>query len=166
MQYKTSISRKKYTLLLFTVSIALIIFSVSPDLHAQDDGNITKKISMRDLKNQIDELNKKVNELNEKIEKDKGLVLMPDEKIKPQNEVGEAIYQLIERCRYEGRIILTGDSQTYSRDEKLKVLDRIILTLKQLAEGQFEERNYIHTVIERFSKIKGMSQQKKVLTIT
>jgi len=102
----------------------------------------------------------------EKIEKDKGLVLMPDEKMKPQNEVGEAIYQLIERCRYEGRIILTGESQTYSKDEKLKVLDRIILTLKQLAGDQFEERNYIHTVIERFSKIKGLSQQKKVLTIT
>jgi len=102
----------------------------------------------------------------EKIEKGKGFVLMPDEKVKPQNEVGEAIYQLIEQCRYEGRIILTGESLTYSKDEKLKVLDRIILTLKQLAEGQFEERNYIHAVIERFAKIKGLSQQKKVLTIT
>lgn len=102
----------------------------------------------------------------EKIEKDKSLVLMPDEKMKPQNEVGEAIYQLIERCRYEGRIILMDEFQTYSKDEKLRVLDRIILTLKQIARDQFEERTYIQTVIERFSKIKGMSQQKKVLTIT
>jgi len=37
----------------------------------------------------------------EKIEKDKGLFYVPNEKSGPKNEVGEAIYQNMEKCRYE-----------------------------------------------------------------
>jgi len=103
--------------------------------------------------------------VREKTEKDKGRFLMPDESLKPQNDLGEAIYHMIEQCKHEGRIIMPGISQTYSKEEKLKVLDKIILTAKYLAKGNLEGRGYLQAVKERFSRIKGMSQQKKILTI-
>ncbi len=100
-----------------------------------------------------------------KTEKDKGLVLMPDKSLKPRNDLGEAVYQAIEQCKYEGRIIVPGKSQTYSREEKLKVLDRIIAAAKYFAGSNLEGRSYLQAVEKRFSKIQDMSQQKKVLTM-
>ncbi|UCE42675.1 MAG: hypothetical protein JSV17_06900 [Candidatus Aminicenantes bacterium] len=102
----------------------------------------------------------------DKIEKGRGLVLLPDETLKPQNDLGEAMYHMIEQCRFEGRIIMTGKPLNYSQQEKLKVLDRIIGAVKYLARGNLEGSTYIQAVTERFAKMKDLSRQKKVLTIT
>jgi hypothetical protein len=99
----------------------------------------------------------------DKIEKGKGLVLLPDKTLKPQNELGEAMYLMMERCRFEGRVIMMGKPLVYSQQEKLKVLDKIIGAAKYLAAGKFEQRTYIQAVIERFEKMKEMSRQKKFL---
>jgi hypothetical protein len=99
----------------------------------------------------------------DKIQKGRGLVILPDETMKPKNDLGEAMYEMIEQCRYEGRIIMTGKPQTYSQQDKLKVLDRIIEGVKHLARGNLEGHTYIQVVTERFTKMKDMSRQKKVL---
>ena len=104
--------------------------------------------------------------VRDKIEKGRGLILLPDETMKPQNELGEAMYHMMERCRFEGRIIMTGKPLAYSQQEKLTVLDRIIGAVKHLARDNLEGHSYIRAVTERFAKVKGMSRQKKVLTIT
>ena len=104
--------------------------------------------------------------VRDKIEKGRGLVLLPDETMKPQNDLGEAMYKMIERCRFEGRIIMTGRPPAYSPQEKLRVLDRIIGAAKYLAGGNFDRRTYIQAVIQRFEKMKDIGRQKKVLTIT
>ena len=104
--------------------------------------------------------------VRDKIEKGRGLVILPDETMKPQSDLGEAIYHMIERCRFEGRIIMTGKPQTYSQQEKLKVLDRIIGIVKQLSRGNYEGNSYIQAVVERFAKMKNLNREKKVLTIT
>lgn len=101
----------------------------------------------------------------DKIEKSRALVLLPDETTKPQNDLGEAMYHMMERCRFEGRIIMTGKPLTYSQQEKLKVLDRIIGAVKYLARGNLEGHTYIQAVTERFAKMKNLDRQKKVLTI-
>ncbi len=100
----------------------------------------------------------------EKIEKDKGLLFIPEEKSKPKNEIGEAIFQNIERCRYERKIILPGEIATYKKEEKIRCLERIILAAKFGAKGNFEGRNYIDQVIKRFARIKDLSRQKKITT--
>jgi len=100
----------------------------------------------------------------EKIEKDKGLLFIPEEKSKPKNEIGEAIFQNIERCRYERKIILPGDTATYKKEEKIRCLERIMLAVKLWAKGNFEGRNYIDQVIKRFARIKDLSRQKKIIT--
>lgn len=102
----------------------------------------------------------------EKIAKDKGLILLPGERMKPLNDLGEAVVSMIERCRFEGRIIIAGKSHTYSKQEKLKVLDRIIGVVKHLARSDMEGRAYIQAVTERFERMKDLNRQKKVLTIT
>ncbi len=100
----------------------------------------------------------------ERIEKEDRLILMPEERITPQNTMGEAIYRMVEECHYEGRIILTGTPQKYTKDEKLRVMDQIIGTAKNLARGDTEGRRYIQLVLERFSKISDLSRQKKIMT--
>lgn len=102
----------------------------------------------------------------EKIAKGRGLVLMPEKSGKPRNELGDAIYQMIERCRFEGRIIMAGKPQTYSTEEKIKVCDTLIGTLKHLAQGNLEGRSYIRVVLERFAQMNDQSRRKKVFTIT
>jgi hypothetical protein len=99
----------------------------------------------------------------EKIEKDKGLFFIPEEKSKPKNEIGEAIFQNIERCRYERKIILAGEVATYKKEEKIQCLERIIFGVKFWAKGNFEGRNYIEQVIKRFARIKDLSRQKKII---
>ena len=101
----------------------------------------------------------------EKIEKNKRVLILPDEKMKPMNEVGEAIYQAVERCRYERRVILSGDSETYGKEEKIKCLDRVILTVKHFAGERLEDRYYLKNLQERFAKIKKISNQQKILTL-
>ncbi len=98
------------------------------------------------------------------IEKDKRLFLIPEEKNKPKNEIGEAIFQNIERCRYERKIILPGDAAAYKKEEKIRCLERIMLAVKFWAKGNFEGRNYIDQVIKRFAIIKDLSRQKKIIT--
>ena len=98
----------------------------------------------------------------EKIEKDKGLLYIPEEVSKPKNEIGEAIYQNIEKCRYEKKIILPGELGTYNKEEKIKCLERIILSVKFWAKEDFERRNYIKQLIQRFSRIEELSHQKKI----
>ncbi|NOR53785.1 MAG: hypothetical protein GQ536_06835 [Candidatus Aminicenantes bacterium] len=99
----------------------------------------------------------------EKIDKGKKLLSSPQEEIKQRNEIGEAIYQRIENCRYEKRIILPGEMGIYKREEKLKCLERVMLAVRSWAKGNFEGRNYIQQLITRFARIEDVSRQKKII---
>jgi hypothetical protein len=100
----------------------------------------------------------------DRIEKQKSLVVMPEERRIIRNDLGEAIYRMIENCRYEGRVIMAGIPQKYAQEEKLGVLDRIISTAKNFAHDDIEGRRYVQMVLERFSKIRDLSREKKIMT--
>jgi hypothetical protein len=100
----------------------------------------------------------------EKIEKDKGLIVIPDEKSLPRNEIGEAICQSVERCRYEKKIIIPGDQAIYKKDEKIKCLERIMLSVQFLSKGNLKGRIYLEQLINRFLKLKDLSKQKQIIT--
>ena len=102
----------------------------------------------------------------EKVEKGKNLIYFPGESSLPKNEAGEAVYQSLEKCHYEKKVILTETHPSYSKEEKLKCLDRIILSVKTLAKEDFKQRNYIEDLSVRFSKIRELSLQKKIITPT
>ncbi len=100
----------------------------------------------------------------EKIEKDKGLVFIPDKENKPKNEIGEAISESVDRCRYEKKIIIPGDQDIYTKDEKIRCLERVMLSVQFVSQGNLEGRAYLEQLIQRFSKLKERSLQKKLLT--
>jgi len=99
----------------------------------------------------------------EKIEKGKRILIVPDEKTGPWNELGEAIYQSVEKCRYEKKIVLPGDKESYSSGEKIKCLERISFSVKYWAKDNFEGRNYTERLLERFSRLQQSSRQKKLI---
>jgi len=99
-----------------------------------------------------------------KIEKEKSLLIKPEDKSKPRNEIGESIYQNIERCRYERKIVIPGETGAYKKDEKIRCLERVMLSIRFWAKGNFEGRNYIEKLISRFSRIEELFRQKKIIT--
>lgn len=101
----------------------------------------------------------------EKIEKEKPILIAPDERSRAKNVVGEAVFQNIERCRYEGKIVLPGDAGGYKKEEKIKCLERVMLSVKFLAKGNTRGRKYIEQLIGRFSKIEDLSRQKKIIPV-
>lgn len=102
----------------------------------------------------------------EKIAKGRGLLVLPGDSMIPQNDLGESVYHMIERCRFERRIIVAGKSQSYSQQEKLMVLDRIIEIAKQITRVDLEGRAYIQAVERRFAAMKDQSREKKDFTIS
>lgn len=96
----------------------------------------------------------------------KSSLLIPGKESGPKNEVGEAVYKSMENCRYEKKIIIPGETESYKTEEKTKCLERIILSVKFRAKGNFEGRNYIERLRSRFAKIEELRRQKKVITPT
>jgi hypothetical protein len=102
----------------------------------------------------------------EKTEKEKTVLLLPQPSSPGQNEIGEAIFQSLEQCRYERQIILPQPMAGYSKGEKLKCLENVILAVKFIAQGDLDGRNYLQDLIERFGRLKGASGQKRIVSPT
>ena len=100
----------------------------------------------------------------EKVEKEKGFIIVPDRGLQPKDELGDAIFQSLEKCRYEKKIILPGTMQTYTKDEKIRCLDRVIFAVKQIAGENIQGQGYIEQLIERLAKLNELSHQPKIIT--
>jgi hypothetical protein len=98
----------------------------------------------------------------DKVEKAGHVLILPGESLKPRNELGEAVLQNMADCRYEGAIIMPGADQGYSREEQLKVLERILASARELARSNPSGRNYIDLLIRHFERIEGLSSRKKI----
>jgi len=99
----------------------------------------------------------------DKVEKGKSALVLPKEEEKLKNEVGESIFQSIEQCRYQRKIVLPKDLETYKKDEKLKCLENVIAAVKYGARGNLQGRNYLQDLSRRFAKIKNISEQKRII---
>jgi hypothetical protein len=100
----------------------------------------------------------------EKVERGKSTLVLLNEEQKPKNDIGEAIFQSIEQCHYQRKIILLRDLETYKKEEKLKCLENVIVAVKYMAKGNLEGRNYVQDLIQRFSRIKELSRQKRIFS--
>jgi len=98
----------------------------------------------------------------DKVEKTGHVLILPGESLKPRNELGEAVLQNMADCRYEGTIIMPGADQGYSREEQLKVLERILASARELARNDPSARNYLERLIRHFERIEEFSSPKKV----
>jgi hypothetical protein len=93
----------------------------------------------------------------DKVKKGTSLIILPGESLKPRNALGEAVYQASENTRWEAPVILASGIETYKKDEKLRCLDRVIRTVKYLAQDNPGGRAYLANLAERFARIKSSS---------
>jgi hypothetical protein len=99
----------------------------------------------------------------DKIDKGKGLLIIPGESRKPANELGEAIFAASERARWEAPVLLTTGLESYGREEKLRCLDRIILSVRHLAKGDPDGRAYLTDLGGRFARLRDLSQKNRII---
>jgi hypothetical protein len=99
----------------------------------------------------------------DKIDKGKGLLVIPGESRKPANELGEAIFAASEGARWEAPVLLVSGLEFYSREEKLRCLDRIILSVRLVAKGNPDARAYLNDLVDRFDRIRGLSQKNRII---
>ena len=95
-----------------------------------------------------------------KVEKGKSLIILPGESFKPANALGEAVYQASEITRWEAPVILAPGIETYRKEEKLRCLDRIIRTVRDLSGDNPAGRAYLTNLAERFARIKSLSSAR------
>lgn len=103
----------------------------------------------------------------EKVEKGRArLILSPGTGSPARNEAGEAVYASLNQCRFEKKIILPQDVETYSGEEKLKCLDNVILGIRFLTKGDLAGRTYLQNLARRMERLRELSSQKKLVTQT
>lgn len=99
----------------------------------------------------------------DKMDKGKGILVIPGESRKPANELGEAILAAADRARWEAPVLLTSGLESYSREEKLRCLDRIILSVRHSAKGDPDGRAYLADLVVRFTRLRDLSQKSRIL---
>lgn len=99
----------------------------------------------------------------DKVDKGKGILIIPGESRKPANELGEAILAASERARWEAPVLLTSGLESYSREEKLRCLDRIILSVRHSAKGDPDGRAYLADLAGRFARFRGLTQKSRII---
>jgi hypothetical protein len=98
----------------------------------------------------------------EKVDKGKGLLIIPGESRRPANELGESFSR--RRKRPDGEaVILTSGLESYNREEKLRCLDRILVSVRLAARRAPEGRAYLGDLAERFARIRGLSQKNRLI---
>lgn len=100
----------------------------------------------------------------DKVEKEKGIIIVPDRHLQPIDDLGEAVFHSLEKCRYEKKIILPGTMQTYKKEEKIRCLDRVIFAAKQIAGDNIQGQRYIQQLKERLAKLDELTHQPKIIT--
>jgi hypothetical protein len=100
----------------------------------------------------------------EKVEQEKGFIIVPDRRLQPKSSLGEAVFQSLEQCRYEKKIILPGTMQTYKKEEKIRCLDRVIFAVKHIAGDNIQGQRYLQQLIERLAKLNELARQPKIIT--
>ena len=99
----------------------------------------------------------------EKMAKGRGLLVIPGESRKPGNEIGEAVFSASERARWEAPILLASGLESYRTDEKLRCLDRIILSVRLLAKGNPDGRVYVQDLAGRFARLSSLPQKSRII---
>jgi len=100
----------------------------------------------------------------DKLAKGTGPLILPEKRGGPLNELGEEIFRRIEGCRYERRVILPDSQAGYSREEKIKCLDRLMLAVHDWSQGNFDGRAYLDKLADRFSRLQKISDPHKIIT--
>ncbi len=101
-----------------------------------------------------------------RIEKGRPLVLLDKDKGHVKNEAGESILLNLNQCRYQRKIILPQNMETYTAEEKIKCLDNTILAVKHVARGRLDDRTYLGELGLRLARLQESSGSARIITPT
>ncbi|MFW6131585.1 MAG: hypothetical protein ACOC5F_03200 [Candidatus Aminicenantaceae bacterium] len=89
----------------------------------------------------------------EKIKNSNKLIITTEDQLKPKNDAGEFIFQNINNCKYERQIVIPGETEYYSDEEKINCIERMITAISSFSKGNFDNRTYLQNVNDRLSKL-------------
>ena len=96
----------------------------------------------------------------DRLERSGRVLIIPGEGLRPGNELGEAVLESMDKCRYEGSLIVPGTESSYSMNEKIQVLDRVLEAARDLARPDPQGRNFIQRLIGHFSAAQDDPRRK------
>ena len=101
-----------------------------------------------------------------RVKKGRSLIILAGDEGRVRNEVGEAIVQSLNQCRFQRKIFLPQNLETYTSEEKIKCLDNTILAVKHLAREHLEDRTYLRDLARRWTRLQESSRRDKIITPT
>jgi hypothetical protein len=91
-----------------------------------------------------------------------GLIVIPGRERVPGNEAGEAVRRNMDACRYEPSIVLSGAREGYTREEKIRVLDRLIPAARSFARQAPGGRIYLERIAAQFAALDAEQEKNRV----
>jgi hypothetical protein len=92
-----------------------------------------------------------------------GLILLSGQDRKPGREAGEAVRQSLETCRFERSILLTDEREGYTANEKIRVLERLIVAARSFARQNPAGRTYLERIAAQFESLHSEAAKPKIL---
>ena len=99
-----------------------------------------------------------------RVEKGPSLIIVAESERPPGNAAGEALLQSLNQCRFQRKIVLPQNLESYTPEEKVKCLETAILAVKHRARGQLDGRIYLQDVSRRLSRPQDVSAPDKTIT--
>jgi hypothetical protein len=99
----------------------------------------------------------------DKLERSGGLLLIPGQDRGPRNDAGEAVRSGLDACRYERLVLLAGGQEGYTTDEKIRVLERLILAARSLVRENPAGRIYLERIADQFAAIREDGEKTRIL---
>jgi hypothetical protein len=95
---------------------------------------------------------------SEKLLRSRRLIVLPGEIVQAGNEPGETVFQAMDKCRFERRIVLPGSQTSYALEEKRKVLERILAAARSAMGHSSDGRFFLDQLVARHRQAEEMSR--------
>lgn len=97
------------------------------------------------------------------LEKQRAVFVLTQNRLDTPNPLGEAILKNMDVCSYQKRIILPGESLSYSTNEKMKAIERVRLSVRTAAGRTLSGRSYLEQLFIRIAKLQTASSQTRIV---
>ena len=90
----------------------------------------------------------------EKLAQGGGRLILPGLDRRPRDAAGEAVLQALDACRYERSVIITGGTEGYRTEDKIRVLDRLLISARSAARKRAGGRLYLDQLIAQYARMR------------
>jgi hypothetical protein len=94
----------------------------------------------------------------------RSLIILPGTAEPARHEAGEAVLRSLEEARFEGRIVLAGRDSSFSREDKLKVLDVLLAAATSFSRRNPRGRGFLDRLAGRAPRPEGAPGPGNIVT--